>query len=224
MATFVYPPVTISTAGLATEATLSAINAKINDNYGASSGAVRTAAQVGNATGAADFGSGTTSAQTQRAVLATDQTPIPATQSGPWDIQSIVNPVDAAQFGTWNIATVTDIVGTISLPTGAATESTLSNIDSTTQNMDGNIQSIAGDTPVISSAVQSSNTHLSSLDARLDGGLVPFTFDYQAISYVGVTTDIDTIVYKSGGSGGTTVATLTMGYDGSNRLTSITRT
>jgi len=31
------------------------------------------------------------------------------------------------------------------------------------------------------------------------------------------------VVYKSGGSGGTTVATLTLGYDGGNNLTSVTK-
>jgi len=58
--------VTFGTAGFATETTLSALNNKVANNYGASSGAVRTAAQVGNATGAADFGVGADGAQTLR--------------------------------------------------------------------------------------------------------------------------------------------------------------
>lgn len=53
---------------------------------------------------------------------------------------------------------------------------------------------------------------------------VTSAFDYRSFSYVGITQKIDTIVYKSGGSGGTTVATQTFGYDGSDRLTSITTT
>lgn len=57
--------------GAATEATLSALNSKVSSDYGVSSAAVRTAAQVGNATGAADFNSGAAGAQTLRAVLAT---------------------------------------------------------------------------------------------------------------------------------------------------------
>jgi len=90
----------------------------INDlNYGTVGAAtVRTAAQIGNATGAAAFNAGTTTAQTLRVVLPTDQTSIPVTQSG-----------------TWNI---TNISGTVSLPTGAATAanqateiSSLSSID-----------------------------------------------------------------------------------------------
>lgn len=56
------------------------------------------------------------------------------------------------------------------------------------------------------------------------GALVPEAFDYQDITYVGASTNIDQVVYKLGGSGGTVVATLTLGYDGSNRLNSVTRT
>lgn len=76
-----------------------------------------------------------------------------------------------------------------SLPTGAATEATLSAF---------------------------SNKSASS-DVSED-------YDYRAFTYIGSTQKIDTITYKSGGSGGTTVATQTFGYDGSDRLTSITKT
>lgn len=65
---------------LSTETTLSALNTKVSLDFGASTGAIRAASQVGNATGAADFGSGNLSAQTLRAVLATDQPAVP-TQS-----------------------------------------------------------------------------------------------------------------------------------------------
>lgn len=45
--------------------------------------------------------------------------------------------------------------------------------------------------------------------------------DYIALSYTG--SDLTGVVYKTGGSGGTTVATLTLGYTNSV-LTSVTRT
>jgi molybdopterin converting factor small subunit len=51
--------------------------------------------------------------------------------------------------------------------------------------------------------------------------------DYIAITYVTVGNgigEINTVTFKDGGSGGTTVATLTLGYDSSNNLTSVTRT
>lgn len=47
---------------------------------------IRTAAQIGNATGAADFNTGVITSQTLRVVLPTDQTAIPVTQSGVWSI------------------------------------------------------------------------------------------------------------------------------------------
>lgn len=58
--------VTFGSAGFATETTLSALNNKVANDYGAASGAVRSAAQVGNASGQADFNSGADSAQTLR--------------------------------------------------------------------------------------------------------------------------------------------------------------
>ena len=45
--------------------------------------------------------------------------------------------------------------------------------------------------------------------------------DYIALSYTG--SNLTGVVYKSGGSSGTTVATLTLAYDGNNNLTSVTK-
>jgi hypothetical protein len=61
--------------GAATETTLSALNGKVANDFGVSTGAVRTAAQLGNATGAAAFGTGASSAQTLRVVLADESKP-----------------------------------------------------------------------------------------------------------------------------------------------------
>jgi Tfp pilus assembly protein PilW len=41
-------------------------------------------------------------------------------------------------------------------------------------------------------------------------GLVPFSYDY--IAYTNTSSTVDTYVYKTGGSGGTTVATITITY------------
>lgn len=51
--------------------------------------------------------------------------------------------------------------------------------------------------------------------------LIPVEFDYIALSPTG--TNPTTIVYKTGGSGGTTVATLTLTYDGNNNVQTVTR-
>jgi len=45
--------------------------------------------------------------------------------------------------------------------------------------------------------------------------------DFIALTYTGA--NLTGVVYKDGGSGGTTVATLTLAYDGSSNLTSVTK-
>jgi hypothetical protein len=56
--------------------------------------------------------------------------------------------------------------------------------------------------------------------------LVPEAYDYIALTYVtsgdGIG-EIETVTYKTGGASGTTVATLTLTYDSSNNLETITR-
>lgn len=52
--------------------------------------------------------------------------------------------------------------------------------------------------------------------------LVPSKFDYISLSYT--LGNVTTVVYKLGGSGGSTVSTLTLAYDGSGNLTSVTKT
>ena len=54
------------------------------------------------------------------------------------------------------------------------------------------------------------------------GGLAIPKYDYAALAYTG--SNLTSVVYKTGGSSGTTVATLTLGYDGSSNLITVTRT
>jgi len=56
--------------------------------------------------------------------------------------------------------------------------------------------------------------------AVVNGLSVP-EHDYIALTYTG--SNLTGVVYKTGGSGGTTVATLVLTYDGSNNLTSVTK-
>lgn len=79
--------------------------------------------------------------------------------------------------------------------------------------------------------IDSTNTKLTDIEAdttslveKLGSAQVTEKHDYIELAYVGSTTDISSVVYKDGGASGTTVATLTLAYDGSNRLTSITKT
>lgn len=60
-----------------------------------------------------------------------------------------------------------------------------------------------------------------SQDVQILSGLVPEAHDYISLSYTG--SDLTGVVYKTGGSGGTTVATLTLAYT-ANVLDTVTRT
>lgn len=75
---------------------LASIDAKVADNFGVATGAVRVAAQLGNASGAADFNSGVVSAQTPRVILASDQLNAAATGS------ASANNTDVLSFDTNN--------------------------------------------------------------------------------------------------------------------------
>lgn len=52
-------------------------------------------------------------------------------------------------------------------------------------------------------------------------GLEIPTHDHIDLTYTG--SDLTGVVYKRGGSGGTTVATLTLAYDGGGNLASVTK-
>lgn len=56
--------------------------------------------------------------------------------------------------------------------------------------------------------------------------LVSDPYDYISLTYVAAGNgagEIETVTYKSGGSGGTTVAVLTLAYGSNNKISSITR-
>lgn len=101
---------------------------------------IRVSASGGSAEAAA--GAGATSASTLRVVLPTDQTAIPVTDNG--GSLTVDGTVAATQSGTWNI---TNVSGTVSLPTGAATAANQTTLGSqTTKLNDGT------DTALISAA------------------------------------------------------------------------
>lgn len=57
-------------------------------------------------------------------------------------------------------------------------------------------------------------------------GLVTQPYDYLSITYVAAGNgagEIQTVTYKSGGSSGTTVATLTLTYNASNKIATVTK-
>ena len=60
-----------------------------------------------------------------------------------------------------------------------------------------------------------------TLSSKLAGWDIPI-HDYRTFGYT--SGNLTSVTYKTGGAGGTTVATLTLGYDGSGNLTSMTKT
>lgn len=59
-----------------------------------------------------------------------------------------------------------------------------------------------------------------TISSKLAGWDIP-VHDYRSFGYT--SGNLTSIVYKTGGSGGTTVATLTLAYDGSGNLVSMTK-
>jgi hypothetical protein len=64
-------------------------------------------------------------------------------------------------------------------------------------------------------------TGRASSPVPIVAGLEIPAHDYISLSYTG--SNLTGVVYKDGGSGGTTVATLTLAYDGSSNLISVTK-
>ena len=59
------------------------------------------------------------------------------------------------------------------------------------------------------------------------GSLVPDSYDYIALTYVAAGNgagEVETVTYKDGGAGGTTVAVLTLTYNSDDEVATITRT
>lgn len=61
----------------------------------------------------------------------------------------------------------------------------------------------------------------SAISQKVQGWDIPI-HDYRALGYT--SGNLTSVTYKTGGASGTTVATLTLGYDGSGNLISLTKT
>ena len=67
---------------------------------------------------------------------------------------------------------------------------------------------------------------LDGESVKVLAALVPFDYDYIALTYVATGNgagEVETVVYKTGGSGGATVATLTLTYDVSDNVATVAR-
>jgi len=184
MAVFTYPPVSIDTTGLATEANqalmiteLESINTEL-DTQTTSLASIE----------AKDFATETTlSTKASEATLALLNAKDFATQvTSAALLAELENKADLTETQPVSAAS-------LPLPTGAATEATVS----------------------------ASDSKLNDLNARLGGSLAPVEHDELEITYVTAGNgigEIETVLYKLSAA---TVATLTLAYDASNRLTSV---
>lgn len=211
MSLFIYPATPIDTTGLATEAKQDVIITELEDvNTELDAQSVTLTSLDGK-----DFATETT--------LATVKT----------DTSSIDGKI---------IKSDTDDVTITSsaLPTGAATETTVASIaakDFATETTlaalaaedfatETTLASIAAEDFATETTLAAAASDISDLNDRLAGALVPLSFNNIQLTYVAAGNgagEISTAEYRTGGAGGTLVATLTLSYDGSNRLSGVTR-
>lgn len=181
-------PAGASTSALqtTTNSSLSSIDGKLVDNFGLATGALRTAAQLGNASGSADFGAGNSSAQTIRAVIATDQSTLPISASTlPLPTGAATSTLQAAgNTSVASIDTKTPALGqalaasSVPVVLTAAQITTLTPLTSVTvtqatgTNLHTVIDSSALPTGAATSALQATaNSSLSSIDAGIPAAL-----------------------------------------------------
>jgi chromosome segregation ATPase len=149
------------------------------------------------------------------------------------ELQNIVTEINNLEIDVESININVDGLETLV----AASNTQLTAINNNTDNIESTLTAIAGYVDQIEGYQGQAQSTLDSMDTSLNNieadtlaqklksasALVTEPFDYISLSYVGATTKILTVVYKIGGAAGTVVATLTLGYDGSDRLTSVTR-
>jgi hypothetical protein len=86
------------------------------------------------------------------------------------------------------------------------------------------VTSFGADVSALATATKQDDiiTELETLNS-----LVPSAYDYIALTYVSAGNgagEIETAVFKTGGAGGDTVATLTLTYNASNEVATVTKT
>lgn len=89
----------------------------------------------------------------------------------------------------------------------------------------GNLKVSAATLPLPTGAATEAT--LAAFSSKSASAFITSAYDYIALTYVpsgNGAGQVQTAVYKSGGSGGSTVGTLTLAYDSSNNLASVTKT
>lgn len=183
MAQFVYPPVTVDTAGLATEATLQQVETNTADTVSQ----LQTANTTLTSIDGKDFATETTLAGVESELQAANTT---------------LTSLDGKDF---------------------ATQTTLADALTELQGINSNTFATEPTLDSVKTASEDSLVELQALNTRLAGSLAPVAHDELVITYVVAGNgqgEISTVVYKLATA---TVATLTMSYDGNDRLSGVVR-
>ena len=83
------------------------------------------------------------------------------------------------------------------------------------------LTAITATVPLPTGAATSAKQDTALTQLQIINSLTPGIYDYISLSYTG--SNLTSVVFKTGGSGGTTISTLTLAYDGSDNLTSVTK-
>lgn len=116
-------------------------------------------------------------------------------------------------------------VDTSGLATEAKQDTAISELQSIDAKLDS--QATAANQSTANASLSTIAGDTTSLDAKLRSADVTEAHDYRAYTYVAAGNGagkVETITYKSGGSGGSTVATQTFTYDANDRVSSIAKT
>lgn len=233
MATFTYPATAIDTTGLATEAKQDVIITELQDvNLELDSQTtLLTNIEADTTTIAAD----TTAIEAKVSTEAKQDTQITELQAVNTELDgqtTILTSLDGKDFSTET--TLSDLNSKVTAvdTTGKATEAKQDSIITELQDIEADIeagnaaQATAANQATGNASLSAIESDITDLNARLAGSLVPETHDYLELTYVAAGNgagEIETVTYRTGGAAGSIVATLTLTYDSSDRIASVTR-
>lgn len=214
MATFLFPAQSVSISGGATEAKQDTM---ITELQGVNTELDSQTTLLTSLDGK-DFATETTLAALNAKITAVDTTG-KATEAKQDDIITLLTSLDGKDYATQT--TLAALAGT-----DFATETTLSALNAKVTAVDTTGKATEAKQDTMITSLSNLETDLGLLEDRLAGNLVPEAFDYIELTYVAAGNgagEIETVVYKTGGSGGSTVATLTLAYDANDNISSVTR-
>ena len=231
MATFVYPSIQIDTSLLAKEAKQDVMIAELQD--------IEADIEAGNALLTSIDGKVATettlaaleakvATEAKQDLIITELQDIEADiEAGNTTLTSIDGKVATettlAALEAKDFATETTLAA---LDAKVATETTLAALEAKDFATETTLAALEAKDFATNTTLAAQAADIALLEDRLAGSLVAEEYDYIALTYVTVgfgIGEIETATYRNGGALGPVVATLTLAYDSSDRLASVTR-